>query len=385
MLRFFFLFISSSHSWWIPSEQVINMINLYENRTNLNHNKPVAYPFHSGYSLRHYCEPSVSDFGTKCKMKPENIKNGSCVFVVGDCLPEFIHSIAPNIVGRYMVISTDSDVSVPDGQDDALAIRLQIFNTSSFFADEYRKGKLISFHASNTWWKNHLHVPRPTYLHCMPYGVNGEVSTYINAYRRNMIYFSQYGLAAKANQTLLLISFTQDKFKPDRKKIFHMLKRIPGHERWTNYTKRAMTTNDQFLDAVFQHKFVLVPHGRGLDSFRLAEVLLMGGIPVIRNSSIASCYDDSDNDVEVEMRETGKIASGQSKGILDSAIRTNVGQKKRLSRGSIPIVILNRWEDLTEERLNSEWRRITSFPRDSWDWSRVFMPHWLERMGFSPF
>lgn len=62
----------------------------------------------------------------------------------------------------------------------------------------------------------------------------------------------------------------------------------------------------------------------------------MGGIPVMRRSGISSCYDDTDNDMN------GK------------------------SRGSLPVVILDSWKELTADRLELEWKRITQFPKTHW-------------------
>ena len=67
------------------------------------------------------------------------------------------------------------------------------------------------------------------------------------------------------------------------------------------------------------------------------EILLMGGIPVMRKSSITSCFDDSDNYMGKDQEPS--------------------------SRGSLPLVLLDSWNDLTKERLDSEWERLKSIPQ----------------------
>lgn len=84
--------------------------------------------------------------------------------------------------------------------------------------------------------------------------------------------------------------------------------------------------------------------------YRLTEILLMGGIPVMKRSSISSCYDDSDNTVNGN------------------------------TRGSLPVVILNSWQDLTLERLENEWKRIISIPMENWDWRRLLIHQWFDRI-----
>lgn len=76
--------------------------------------------------------------------------------------------------------------------------------------------------------------------------------------------------------------------KPDRAKAQAALNRngFP--------TSHRMNHHD-FLLEIPRYKFVAVPHGHGLDTHRMTEVLLMGGVPVVRLSTISSCYDDTDN------------------------------------------------------------------------------------------
>ncbi len=96
--------------------------------------------------------------------------------------------------------------------------------------------------------------------------------------------------------------------------------------------------------------------GNGLDTHRLNEILLMGGIPIIRRSSITSCYDDSDNTI---------VTRGDSK----------------VTRGSLPIVIVKSWDELSRSMLEKEWLRITSHPLSYWDWKRLFVYSWIDRIN----
>ena len=101
------------------------------------------------------------------------------------------------------------------------------------------------------------------------------------------------------------------------------------------------------------HRFVLAPHGHGLDTHRMMEIYLMGGIPVIKNSTITSCYDDSDNDI--------------------------IHEKQR--RGSLQLVVVQKYEDLSREMLEEAWSKIVKVPPDKWDWKRLTLQHWKERIG----
>lgn len=43
-------------------------------------------------------------------------------------------------------------------------------------------------------------------------------------------------------------------------------------------------------------------------------------------------------------------------------------------------MIVNRWEDVTKERLDREWLRLSRVPIEHWDWKRLFIYHWIERI-----
>ena len=143
---------------------------------------------------------------------------------------------------------------------------------------------------------------------------------------------------------------------PDRHKVFQTLGASwpPKGGTWYNLTD---LDHRQWLHGILEHRFVLAPFGHGLDTHRISEILLLGGIPVMRRSSISSCYDDSDNDMGPSTTSSRR-------------------------RGSLPVVILDSWKDLTEERLEREWNeRFKNVPRLKWDHQRLLLPHWLDRIA----
>jgi len=157
---------------------------------------------------------------------------------------------------------------------------------------------------------------------------------------------------------LLLVAFYPKSRVPDRSTVLSVLRVFPPRgvpkdpNPWFNYTDLSHT---QWLQAIGDHRFVLAPFGHGLDTHRITEILLMGGIPVMRRSTISSCYDDSDN----------------------TYVTTN---KETKTRGSLPIVIVDKWEDLSPALLEKEWKRISSYPSDHWDWKRLFAYQWMDRI-----
>ena len=101
-------------------------------------------------------------------------------------------------------------------------------------------------------------------------------------------------MTARSQFPLLLVTVQGQPGKPDRKKALNAIKLNAGSDKsW--YTLSTSMSHEEWLDAIPAHRFVLAPFGHGLDTHRLSEILLMGGIPVIRKYvglSIVNIYYD---------------------------------------------------------------------------------------------
>lgn len=315
-----------------------------------------ATPFISGDTLRTYCQHVCEDFN-RCRMDPDAVLSGECIFVKTDFFDFFVKSVIPRIKNPYIIVSHNGDLSAPDGQDDATRIGMPRYVTSDLLQQEYLNGRLLGHFGQNLWWKNRTFEARPVWAHCLPIGfenrqypIGRNLPAYIDALKRFVI---ERTLPPDNERPLLLIAFYPKSRVPDRHKVLSILGVFPpkGVPKPTNpFYNYTDLDHSQWLEAVSYHKFVLAPFGHGLDTHRISEIFLMGGIPVMRRSTISSCFDDSDN-------------------ILGS-----------LKRGSLPSVIVDRWEDVTKERLEAEWIRIKQYPLEHWDWRRLFVYHWVERI-----
>lgn len=176
---------------------------------------------------------------------------------------------------------------------------------------------------------------------------------YADALREHLVNRPIRSASQKASRPLLLVAFYPKSKSPDRYTVLKAIGAIPekGATKLVSYYNETDLSHAEWLQAIGEHKFVLAPFGHGLDTHRVSEILLMGGIPVMRKSGISSCYDDTDNEF------------------------------RGLKRGSLPVVILNSWSELTKERLDSEWERLSVIPQGTWDHRRLFLGHWLERIG----
>ena len=96
---------------------------------------------------------------------------------------------------------------------------------------------------------------------------------------------------------------------------------------------------DDYLDNIYNHKFVLCPEGNGIDTHRLWETLYMGSIPIVINSHLAeSLY------------------------------------------SFYPCVIVDNWGQVTESRLESEYRKINEIKSFYDIRNRLSFHYWMDKI-----
>jgi hypothetical protein len=117
--------------------------------------------------------------------------------------------------------------------------------------------------------------------------------------------------------------------KPERKKVRALFIDKPFCKRderlpFINYLKEMAT-----------FKFALSPKGLGPDCYRTWEALLVGCIPIVRSCSLDPLYQ------------------------------------------GLPVLIVEQWEDITEEFLQRKYEEITS---KKYDIARLYMDYWLAQI-----
>lgn len=98
----------------------------------------------------------------------------------------------------------------------------------------------------------------------------------------------------------------------------------------------------QYLATLARHRFALSPAGRGIDTHRTWEALLVGTIPIVQSSPLDPLFRD------------------------------------------LPVLIVEAWDHLTPEFLRAQYARIRS---RAYDFSPCFAPYWrdrFQRLGTTP-
>ena len=427
--------MSLNRDFWLSSKAMEAALSNYDNyvsvsaNSNQNYNQMVTKneknsnysPFVSGTSFLSHCPHSCLNVN-KCILDPRDvIKPGSCIFVEDSCLSHFawnvgpsldvpyivvVHSSAPisittsinsdRIGSRYdtpllrassnrnynHVVKTVSDISAGSSSSSSGGAPLLLLPDTVTFQQlksQYIKGNLLGYHGANLWWQDFdKGAARPAFLHCLPRGVPGPLSdgfqgrfemekVVVSAMRAVLAERQWDRKVPPAEALLLLDSFGLLEAPHVDEHAHSALGREAFSRLYVNRDKhgnvldkdkeysfnRTNLRHFDWLVASAKHRFTLVSTGRGLDSHRPLEVLLMGGIPVMRKSTMASCYDDTDNQINI----------------------TSV-------RGSLPVVVVDSWRQVTLQFLEQEWERIVAVPPDRWDSSRLWAPHWFNRVTY---
>ena len=96
--------------------------------------------------------------------------------------------------------------------------------------------------------------------------------------------------------------------------------------------RRFKDTRTMYETAV-KYRFMISPHGIGLDCYRTWEALFLGMIPVVASSSLDTIY------------------------------------------RCLPVLIVNTWEDLTPELLHQTWN---VFQHKQFDYTKLYIAYWQQ-------
>lgn len=91
-------------------------------------------------------------------------------------------------------------------------------------------------------------------------------------------------------------------------------------QHWANkeyVTVEKDVTKDRFYEAIKTHQYILCPYGNGLDCYRNLEVIYLGGVPIVHNSTwshhLSGLFANRINDLfNINFYELGHTISGMS-------------------------------------------------------------------------
>ena len=134
-------------------------------------------------------------------------------------------------------------------------------------------------------------------------------------------------------QNLVYMNFVTETYPQERERVAQMFRDAP----WVTVGTPVATAEGRraFLTEMRNHSYVLCPRGNGVDTHRLWEALYMGSIPIVRRDRAHDGWTD------------------------------------------LPILFIDTWEDVTEERLRAALPRFQSTP---WNLQKLDVRYWIERI-----
>lgn len=137
---------------------------------------------------------------------------------------------------------------------------------------------------------------------------------------------------SKNHKNLLYINHNIDTNRKEREEPY----RIFNNKDWIT-TEQGFNGQDfnNYMDNIYNHKFVLCPEGNGMDTHRTWECLYMNTIPIEKININNQYYTD------------------------------------------LPVCFVNGWEEITKEFLEKEYVRINSV---KWNMSKLSFEYWRNRI-----
>lgn len=267
--------------------------------------RPISEPYLSGDTFRKFCD-HVIDIKNP-HFDPECVKNGDIIFLSKsnfnenpDCkfIDDFFKNSAPCIKNKYILVTHNSDLNITEQ-----------------FKKYLDSSNLFVWFAQNVGFSHNKLIP-------IPIGLENELwgRKYVNIL--NSIRGSGNNIEKKY---LLYMNFSTGTNSKERVPAYNYFK----SQDFCHVTSRMSV--EQYLSDVCKAKFIVSPHGNGLDCHRTWEALYLGVIPIVKKSSLDKLYED------------------------------------------LPVIIVNDWSEVTLEFLEKKYFEMSS---STYQMEKLYIAYW---------
>ena len=250
------------------------------------------------------------------------LKPGTLIFVDIPVLEAFTTNILPLITVPFVLISGDSDDSVPyilkeTGVQDIPERKVSIENV---LLD--RNSKILHWYSQNCAFS-----PDSPRFTCIPIGLSQW-----NNQMKDVQEASDRGLSHKNDKIqkkyLAAVAFQIGSNPKERQPAFDHLCLNNTFALCQDMKK------DEFIKILAESKFVISPHGVGLDCYRTWESLLLGAYVVVKTSHLDSIY------------------------------------------SGLPVLIVQKWQDITKELLENTFQK---FQKMKFQYEKLYNKYWYKQ------
>jgi hypothetical protein len=191
--------------------------------------------------------------------------------------------------------------------------------------------QIASRYPNSKWFSVNTQSSRVTGI---PLGITNDTNeSFLHRIYGNIPMMLEVAQTPREIKNLVYLNFKVETYPHERQLIQNMFQ----SKSWVTCGTPVDTFEGrkEFLKEIRNHEFVLCPRGNGVDTHRLWETLYMGSIPIVKNDIAHSEWQD------------------------------------------LPILFINDWNEITEERLLAEKKRIES---TSWNFEKLRVGYWIDRI-----
>jgi len=220
-------------------------------------------PYVSGDTFRKFCNFIVDE--TDTPFEPSQVKNGNTIFVSTEPLSnlkKFFEEYHPKINAQYILITHNGDRNMP-GEffkylDDE---KIFVWLTQDMDLKYHKKMIPIPIGLENKHWnRNYSEI------------IDKLIGKRINLEPKRYLLYANFNISNNLRIRKPIEFFFKQKnfcfFETSRKNVY------------------------DYLVDVCHSKFILSPHGNGLDCHRTWEALYLETIPIVKTSTLDKLYDD---------------------------------------------------------------------------------------------
>lgn len=268
-------------------------------------------PYISGDSFRHSCDFAFDELNDYLHdhIDFSKMQEGSTVFVNADILRRFFSEIHPHIPYPYILISHNSDHPIPGP-----------------FLPYLNDNKIIAWFGQNV-----TAASQHPKLYPIPIGIanrrwpHGNIDTFQKMQKdciqlqKNIPLYGNFSLSTH----------------PERSPLADIFRNKPYC-----YFESSSKSHENYLIDLARSQFVLSPRGNGLDCHRTWEALLMGSIPIVKESSLDPMYEN------------------------------------------LPVLIIKDWNEITEEFIKTNYDKMA---KRSYHLEKLYIYYWIDLINsFKP-
>ena len=272
--------------------------------------------------VHHSPDPQSSLRHVGYDIQVDSIKDGDTVYVCSSAISDFVNRVFPIIQARIILVSGDSDSSIPTGV-------LEENEFLQFIADP----RLIVWFSQNLVLKH----PKLKYL-----AIGLDYHTMAN----NSMYWGPT-TSPKTQEDLLLAVIKKARPLADRKTTayttFHFVLERGGRQQAFDqipkdlvYYEPNRVTRLESWNRQIEYAFVVSPPGAGLDCHRTWEALCLGCIPIMISTSLDDMF------------------------------------------AGLPVLIVNSWSDVTRELLDNT---IAEYGLKEWCLDKLQLKFWVDKIN----